>query len=98
MNEINELRQKYNKAINDARETYVKDVNELLERHDLNDKVIRKDDGKIGWLEVDFHLHLLFYPMKKDGTKSLNASGYFWENETLDRFEPYREGQDEGLD
>ena len=67
----------------------------LRELH-LDGLVRRKKDGKIGWLWVGINavrgkIDIDFHPMKKDGTPSVNASG--WSFDIEGEFEPYKEGE-----
>jgi len=98
MNEIEELRKKYEKAVRDAKQAYIDDVYKLLEEHGLMYKVVRKEDGKKGWLKVDYSLRVNFYPAKKDGTMSRNSSGWTSQSHLLEEFEPYKGAKDEGMD
>lgn len=91
MNEIDEFRKKYHMAVEDARQAYFGDVYKFLEDHNLDKKVVRKKDRKIGWLKLDYGMRLNFHPITKNGTRSLNSSGWFSDNEVLETFEPYKE-------
>lgn len=77
---LDEIREKYDKAIRSANRIYIADIRQYLKDVGLDGEVIRKDDGKEGWLDVDINKHIAFYPKKKDGGRSLNASGFVWEN------------------
>lgn len=67
---------KYNEATKNARESYRNEKKEWLKENGLYNGVIRNSDEKAGWLDVDFDGEINFYPQKKDGTRSLNCSGY----------------------
>lgn len=72
---------------------YYKAVKERLIECHLDGLVRRKKDGKIGWLWVEIdvgRITVKFHPMKKDGTPSINASG--WSFDVEHDFEPYEEG------
>lgn len=92
---IEEAKVKFRDAIKNATEEFCSDVKAILREHKLDNKVRDKRDLRIGWLKLatDYYLnyYLNFYPMKKDGTCSLKASGWVNDSEISDRFEPYEE-------
>lgn len=68
-----------------------------LRELDLDGRVKRIDDGKIGMLKVivgyDYGVEIKFYPFTKDKSLSKNASGYCWKIE--EEFEPALQGDTE---
>lgn len=92
---IREIMIKYENAISEASDVCVKEKQEFLKENQLDGMVKRIEDGKIGWFIVGYQRDIVFYPMKKDGTRSLNSGGWFNEDRILDLFEPYDGGDAE---
>ena len=88
---LEEICQKYSDAQKKATKEYIDSKWKFLEKHNLNNKVRRIKDKKIGYLRLGSGNRINFYPLKKDGTKSLNCNGYFWETDVLEHFEPYED-------
>ena len=66
----------------------------LAESH-LENLVIRKEDGRVGWLRVTptiYGFAIEFYPRTKSGKMSKLASGYVG-NSVEKYFEPYKENK-----
>ena len=82
----------YNEMIMTAKENRKDRKKEWLKDRSLDGKVIRKSDNKVGCLDLDWYGKINFYPMKKDGTRSLNASGICLEPDIEKDYEPYKEG------
>ena len=90
---IEEIVSKYKGAIKEAKNTFVADFRQFLKANELDGKVVRIDDGKVGWLDVDYDLRINFYPMKKNGERSLNSSGWFCNSDIPNDFKPFK-GED----
>lgn len=88
MKTIRELRKDYAEAKIELENEYKNNVKKRLHELGLDKLVRRKDDGKIGVLELDGN-RVEFYPLKKNGTKRIYSEGYICEVET--EFEPYNE-------
>lgn len=67
------------------------DVHEWLQSLGLEGKVRRKEDGKIGWLDVDYYKSLNFYPVRKDGTRAIKCSGWVSPVNPEEQFERYED-------
>lgn len=83
----------YSEDMKKAKETYKYSVQKWLVEHKLDGRVRRKSDGIMGWLDLDNHMSLNFYPQTKKGGRSLNASGYVSLRFIEDNFEPVIEGE-----
>ncbi len=88
MKTIKELRKDYAKAKIELENEYKNNVKKRLQDLGLDKLVKRKDDGKIGVLELD-GVRVEFYPLTKKGTKRIYSEGYICEVEA--EFEPYNE-------
>ena len=89
-----ELKRAHDKERKNLTEKYYEAVKARLRELHLDGLVRRKKDGKIGWLWVGIdvcRITINFHPMKKDGTPSVNASG--WSFDIEGDFEPYKEGE-----
>lgn len=91
---LKDIQEQYKQCVKKAREKFETDVLECLEAYNLNKKVVRKSDGKVGRLAFNDSNKLCFYPMKKDGTTSKNNSGWFFLERVINEFEPYKEGEE----
>lgn len=92
---IKEIVSKYRESIQQSRNTFISDFRQFLEENKLDGKVVRIEDGKIGWLDVDYNLRVQFYPMKKNGERSLNCSGWFFNDDIIYKFKPFDGGDAE---
>ena len=91
---LKDIREQYKQRVKKAREKFENDVLECLEAYNLHKKVVRKKDGKIGWLAFNDSGTLCFYPRKKDGLTSINSSGWFFLENVVNEFEPYKEDEE----
>lgn len=91
---LRDIEAQYKHCVKKAREKFETDVLECLEVYNLHKKVVRKSDGKIGWLSFNNFDELCFYPMKKDGTKRSSSSGWFFLEKVVNEFEPYKEDEE----
>lgn len=81
----------YGEYIKKRKELYNEFINiryDLLKQYNLDGLVVRKQDNQVGWLIPDDDRNYKFYPRKKDGTRSKNASGYIWD--ASEEFEAYK--------
>ena len=85
--ELLELERKYFEANQKARADYKQGVLNVLAKCGLSGLVRRKEDGSLGWLEFDTDLKLCFYKQKKDGTRAVFSSGYFFVEDVAEKFE-----------
>lgn len=92
---IEEIYDKYKKSIQQSKDTLISDFRQFLEENKLDGKVVRIEDGKIGWLDIDNDLGIHFYPMKKNGERSLNCSEWFFNENILTEFKPFDGGDTE---
>ena len=92
-----EIEKKYMQERRDLVARCEADIKSRLTELHLDGLVRRKKDGKIGWLWVErkegCRVKVNFHPRKKDGTPSVNSSG--WAFDVEGEFEPYEEGEDE---
>lgn len=89
---IEEIYDKYNKSIQQSKNTFISDIRQFLEENKLDGNVVRIEDGKIGWLDLDCNLRIHFYPMKKNGERSQNCNGWFFYDNILCKFKPFDGG------
>ena len=89
-----EINKRYAQVLHDAHIALIAEKKACLQRYGLDRKVIRLADGKIGWLDIDSYNQVSFYPMKKDGTRSINSRGWFKEDDVRLYFEPYKEADE----
>ena len=91
-----EIEKKYMEERRDLVARYEADIKSRLTELNFDGLVRRKKDGKIGWLwverEAGYRVKINFHPRKKDGTPSVNSSGWAFDVER--EFEPYKEGED----
>lgn len=92
---IKEIIRNYKESIQQSRNTFVSEFKQFLEENNLDGKVVRIKDGKIGWLDLNYDLGINFYPMKKNGERSLNSSGWFFNEDILNEFKPFDGGDEE---
>ena len=74
---------------------YVSKVKKSLAESHLENLVIQKEDGRVGWLRVTptiYGFAIEFYPRTKSGKMSKLASGYVG-NSVEKYFEPYKENK-----
>jgi len=89
---IIELRREHMKELKELMLKNEEAVKNRLKEIHLDGLVRRKRDGKVGklWVYRDVcRIEIKFHPLKKDGTVSVNASGYSFDIER--DFEPYKE-------
>lgn len=89
---IEEIISKYKESIQQTRNTFILEFRQFLKENKLDGKVVRIEDGKIGWLDLNYDLEINFYPMKKNGERSLNCSGWFFNKDILNKFKPFDGG------
>lgn len=92
---IEEIISKYKESIQQSRNTFISEFRQFLKENRLDGKVVRIKDGKIGWLDLDYDLVINFYPMKKNGERSQNCSGWFFTENILNEFKPFDGGDAE---
>lgn len=91
---FNEALQKYYEKRGVISNEFRSDVHDWLQSLGLDGKVRRKEDGKIGWLDVDYYKSLNFYPVRKDGTMSIKCSGWVNPANPEEQFERYEDESD----
>lgn len=92
---IREIRKPFYDKISAVEIEYREALKEFIIVNRLGNDVIRTRDGKIGRLRVVTDMYsslrwcLKFYPLKKDGSESMNPSGYIYDGEDLlEQFKP----------
>lgn len=86
---IMELHQKYSEEKNELITKHIEALKARLKEINLDGLVIKKRDGRIGWLVVDDDCHIEFHHRTKSGEMSKNASGWAMDVESC--YEPYKE-------
>lgn len=89
---IEEIKRKYIEAVAKADEICDRELRQWLKERNLDGKV-KRQDGKIGYLDLDIYHNIHFYPVKKDGTRSLHPCGNFHYSQIEDCFQPYKEDE-----
>ena len=89
---IMELHQKYSDERNELRAKHIEALKARLKEINLDGLVVKKRDGRIGWLVVTSDgalCHVEFHHRTKSGEMSKNASGWALDVESC--YEPYKE-------
>ena len=92
---LEEIKNKAYYEVKKVQENYKDNIIKYLEENDLNGKVIRVKDGKIGTLHTQFDwgpkvgYQVVFYPLKKDGTESKKYE-LVWEEHITEDFKPHK--------
>lgn len=86
---IMELQQKYSDDMKELSAKHIEALKARLKEINMDGLVIKKRDGKIGWLFVTYDCHIEFHHRTKSGEMSKNASGWALDVEAC--YEPYKE-------
>ena len=92
LNYNRDIMKKFYAQVAQAKEERRQNIRKYIdERGMTGKKVRRKSDGKLGYIDMTGELDIAFYPITKNGTKSLKQSGYLqtWQDsyDILDEYE-----------